>query len=217
MNNKLRFHGFAIGVGGRITQPFKELIEVQAATAVPWAGGHGSAQSAGFSYRNILKFDLAHSEVTGLSGDDDEETPRSIHVKSLIEGLNILDMVTADRVVANLVSTFPPTTNSESSLRFLGTRFENLRIAGTGIEVDIAMASTTEAPSVHVEVPERAGLCLENNNAVEAAGFGTITLAAFAPGGARGGLCMMQIDLHGHHKGRIHFCCIDGGIDGGGE
>lgn len=217
MNNTLRFRGFAIGVGGRIVQPFNELIEVQAATAVPWAGGHGSAQSAKFSYRDILKFDLAQSEVTGLSGDDDEETPRSINVKSKVEGLNILDMVTADRVVANLVATFPSAMNSEPSFRFLGTRFENLKIAGTGIEVDIAMASAAEAPSVRLVVPERAGLRLDNNNAVEAAGFGTITLATFVPSGAPGGLCMIQVDLRGHHKGKINLCCIDGGIDGGGE
>ncbi len=216
MNDKLRFRGFAIGAAGRIIQPFQESIESQAATALAFVGGYGSARSAGFSYRGILKFDLAQSQVTGLPCDcDDEETSSVANIQSTVEGLNILDMVTADRVIANLVSTYPAP-KGEPSILFFGSRFENLRIAGIPIDIDIAAADPAEGPLVRLIVPERAGLRVYNN-AIEVAGFGTVTLATATSSGSTGSLCMIQVDLRCPHRGHIQLCCIDGGIDPGGE
>jgi hypothetical protein len=48
-----------------------------------------------------------------------------------------MSTVTADRVVANLVSTSVPG-GDEPSVRLLGTRFENLRIAGVALNADLA-------------------------------------------------------------------------------
>lgn len=141
MPSRFRFRGYAIGAAGRIDKPFSEIIEVQAASALPQIGGYGSARSAGFQYREILRFDLAHTEVTGAPcdcDDDDNEPSYSTRINSTVEGLNILGMVTVDRVVATLASTYTPASDGEPSVRLLGTRFENLRIAGIPVEVDLA-------------------------------------------------------------------------------
>jgi hypothetical protein len=140
MASRFRFHGFAIGAAGRINKPVPELIEVQAATALPQIGGHGDARSANFKFRELLQFDLAHCEVTGTkcSSDDDDEPVFHTRITSTVEGLNIMEMVTADRVVATLGSTYTSGSDGEPSVRLIGTRFENLRIAGIPVEVDIA-------------------------------------------------------------------------------
>lgn len=141
MPSRFRFHGFAIGAAGRITKPFSELIEVQAASALPQLGGQGSARSVGFKYREILHFDLAHTEVTGSSCEcdcDDNPTSFSTRITSTVEGLNILNMITADRVVATLASSYTSASDGEPSVKLIGTHFENLRIAGIPVEVDLA-------------------------------------------------------------------------------
>ena len=138
MPGRFRFRGTAIGAGGHIAIPFNEIIEVQAAAALPEIGGYGSARSVDFHYREILRFDLAHSEVIGsLSGDHDGNQVFSTLVKSTVEGLNVMDIVTADRIVAHLVSTFRSKegTTVEPSVKLIGSRFENLHIAGIPIKV----------------------------------------------------------------------------------
>jgi hypothetical protein len=136
---RYRFRGSAYGAAGHITRPFHEVIEVQAASTLPQIGGHGTARSVDFHHRHILRFDLAHTQVTGsrYGSDKDDEAIYSTRVSSVIEGLNIADVITADRVVAMLVSTYGPGFNSEPSVNLVGTHFDNLRIAGIRIEVDL--------------------------------------------------------------------------------
>lgn len=139
MPSRFRFQGHAIGAGGRIHNPFQEIIEIQAAAALPEIGGYGSSRSSSFRYREILQFDLAHSEVTGsLSGNGGKPVHNTL-IKTTVEGLNIMGMVTADRVVANLVSVHDGEGDGEPSVKLAGTRFENLKIAGVPVKVDLAL------------------------------------------------------------------------------
>src|SRR5215471_11335815 len=122
MPGQVRFKGTAIGAGGVIDVPFNEIIEVQAAAALPEIGGYGTARSVNFRHREILSFDLAHSEVVGsrLKGADGVPVFTTL-VKSTVEGFNVMGMVTADRIVANLVSTFKGEGPGESSVRLVGS------------------------------------------------------------------------------------------------
>src|SRR5580704_12595377 len=112
MPGRFRFKGNAIGVGGHISAPFNETIEIQAASALPDIGGYGSATSVDFRHRGILSFRRANSEVFGskCAGEDGEpdEAGFSTRIRATVEGLNILDMVTADRVVASVAATYKP-------------------------------------------------------------------------------------------------------------
>ena len=139
MPTRFRFHGYAIGAGGRIRRPQTEFIEVQAASALPQIGGRGSARSDDFNHRGILKFGAAYTTVTGIShgsGPTDSRISHRTHVQSTVEGLNILDVVTLDRVVANVEST--TVAGHEPTFRLLGTEFRGLRISGIPVAVDLA-------------------------------------------------------------------------------
>jgi hypothetical protein len=63
-----------------------------------------------------------------------------------IEGYNILDIITADRVVAQLTTEHPLTNDPAHPIahvprvNFFGTRFENLCIAGYPVEVELNLA-----------------------------------------------------------------------------
>ena len=110
-------------------------MPIQGATALPITGGHGSAVVEDFRHRNFFKFHRAESHVVGSYSEKDQAY--GTLASTTIEGLNIMDVVTCDRIVAR-ITTKHPGENADSSFIPLGSRFENLRIAGHRIEVEMA-------------------------------------------------------------------------------
>jgi len=126
-----RHDASAAAVGGYFTLPFTEPLEVQASSVLAPVGGYGSARVEGFRFQEIVSFDAGYSQVSGIQHQVDGTTVHETLVSAVVEGLNILDMITADRVVARLASEYPAGTPSDE-LSFLpvGSYFVNLRIAG---------------------------------------------------------------------------------------
>ena len=139
MPSRYRFHGQAIAAGGRIHHPFHEFIEIQAALALPEVGGHGTAHSSNFRYRDLLRFEHAHTEVTGTeaTGLHGKPVHKSL-MRTRVEGLDIGGVVTADRVEARLVSFTEEDKYEEPCFKLTGSYFENLRIAGVPVKVHLA-------------------------------------------------------------------------------
>ena len=135
MKTRFLYHAEAVAATGVITLPFQETMEIQASAALPINGGHGSARVGKFRHRNIFGFECAESSVVGSYSELDKAHGTLSHV--VIEGLNILDVVTCDRIVVRLTSKHSDD-RSEASFIILGSRFENLRIAGHPFEVDLA-------------------------------------------------------------------------------
>ncbi|HZL56830.1 MAG TPA: choice-of-anchor P family protein [Bryobacteraceae bacterium] len=136
MPSRFRFKGSAYGAAGVIRTPFQEIIHTQASANLADFGGYGSGRSEDFAHRDILRFDLAKTEVTGSeTHPGDTGKTYSTLVKATVEGLDIMGMITADRVVANMVSTYNESVHPEPSVRLIGSRFENLRIAGIPVKV----------------------------------------------------------------------------------
>ena len=143
MPSRFHFHGEALAFAGRLRIPHDEIIPGQAPAVLSEIGGHTATTVTDFRYRDFLRFERAHSEVTG------SETRRKYCtlIQTTVEGLNINDMVTADRVVARLYSAYPLSPDfedadfdGEPSIKLIGTRFENLKIAGIPVQVELATA-----------------------------------------------------------------------------
>jgi hypothetical protein len=134
---KIRFlyHAEAVAVSGYITLPVQETMPAQATVSAPMLGGYASASSENFRHGNYLSFDRAESHVVGSYSDKDKA--HGTLATTTIEGLNILDVVTCDRIVAR-ITTKHPDSHADSAFIPLGSRFENLRIAGHSIQVDLA-------------------------------------------------------------------------------
>jgi hypothetical protein len=123
-------HGYALS--GRIDRPFQELIEVQAGMSLPTGGGHGSVRAENFRFKEIVSFKAAYTQVSGSRKTADNS--HTTLVSSVVEGLNILDVVTADRVIARLASQHSAG-DKESHIVLVGSHFENLKIAGCPVNV----------------------------------------------------------------------------------
>jgi hypothetical protein len=136
------FLASAAALGGFFTRPFKEPVPVQAASMLPSVGGYGSARVENYRFHELISFKAAYTVVIGNEYEKDGRRERSTLALAVVEGLNVLDMVTADRVVGRLVSETPlPMDKSDKAaqaaadaqeLTWLpaGSYFVNLRIGG---------------------------------------------------------------------------------------
>ena len=129
------YHASAHALSGHLTRPENHLIQVQAATALPSTGGQHASRVENYRYGGTVSFTSGHSYVSGSEKIENNKTIHTTLVTTAIEGLNILDMVTADRIVARLASSYE--SGDESRILVLGSRFENLRIAGCKIDVEL--------------------------------------------------------------------------------
>ena len=91
-------HGFAIS--GMITKPFQDFIPTQASATLPTTGGLAEAEQTDYRYKDIVSFKRAYTRITGMpaNGGNVHETD----MKVTIEGLNIRDRFTAEKVVTHI-------------------------------------------------------------------------------------------------------------------
>lgn len=132
---KHRYHAEAVALEGHLKLPIKQPIERQAHAKVRETGGYESQHSRGFRVEGIVSYSAAHTQVSGHE-EEKHGRPWITLSTSVIEDLNVLNVVTADRVVAQ-VSTEHPRDGYVPTVTFLGTQFDNLRIAGHPIKVDL--------------------------------------------------------------------------------
>jgi len=128
------YHACAHAFSGRFTRPFSETIDVQASSSLPIIGGHGNARVENFQFREFVSFRKGYTHVSGARQDEDGS--HNTLVTSTVEGLNLLDVVTADRIVARLYSKHHRE-EPEGNITMVGSKFENLRIAGCPVEIKL--------------------------------------------------------------------------------
>lgn len=155
------FHsGSALAVGGFLVDPDPETIASQVSTTLPPQGGYGAHRSDGFQFREIASFESASTEVIG-NYDEATRTHKTLST-SIVKGLNVLGVVSADAVVARIASSYrvpkekpepqenpqgpggpgPGESADDKTLRrlkfsIIGSHFVNLRIGGRLIEAKL--------------------------------------------------------------------------------
>jgi hypothetical protein len=133
-NKLFHYHANGLALSGRLDRPMQHMIEVQAGTTLPSTGGYCNARVDNFHFDDLVSFKAGYTYVSGSEQVQDGRTLYTTQVTSVVEGLNIHDMVTADRIVARLASSYEQ--GDESKILVLGSRFENLRIAGKKFDVE---------------------------------------------------------------------------------
>jgi hypothetical protein len=128
------YNAEAIVLSGNLTLPVTQTIEPQAHSKLSPDGGYYNQTSEGYKLQSILTYDYAYSHVAGNKSTKPGAGWNTL-TTTVIEGLNVLEIVTADRVVGQTL-TQHPLVGYMPSISFLGTRFENLRIAGIPVEME---------------------------------------------------------------------------------
>lgn len=145
---KERIHTYsahATAVSGSLKLPLVQEIRSQARVALPETGGYISQHLEGFRLEAVLSFRSAYTQVSGNRSTKPGQGWSTL-TTSVVEGLNVLDVVTADRVVGQMI-TEHPLDGYVPSINFLGTRFENLRIAGHPVALDVNLNILGDRPA----------------------------------------------------------------------
>lgn len=140
------FHAQANSLGGFLEKPIQKVVPNQAAVSLPAVGGHAAHRTEAFNFEEIVSCRSAYTRVSGKHGEQDGVS--STVVTSVVEKLNILDIVTAERIVAQ-ISVDHPYDGGEPRISFAGSHFDGLKVSGR--DASLTMNSILEgsaAPGV---------------------------------------------------------------------
>ena len=166
------FHAEAHALSGKLILPFEEQIKKQALVKLEGDSkqllleakgdqtGQGeetrklrekraqenylSQHSKNYRLESIISYSAAHTQVSGHRSKKHPDRFVTL-ATSVVENLNVLNVVTADRVVAQISTTHIPGQYSPE-VTFLGTHFEGLRIARHKTEPALNLAFAGERP-----------------------------------------------------------------------
>jgi hypothetical protein len=128
------YHAKAEVLSAMLEQPIDEDIPPQALVELPESGKYQYEKADPFRLKGVISYESGYTQVSGHKSLKKGHGFTTL-ATSAVEGLNVLDVVTADRVVGQ-ISTEHPVDGQVPSVTFLGTRFDNLRIGGHKVEID---------------------------------------------------------------------------------
>lgn len=115
----------ANALGGFLKEPLDKHIPTLAPVSLSAAGGFATARSGAFNLDEVVSCASAYTLVTGR----ETESSISTLTMAVVEDLNILEVVTAERIVAQIAVTTPHG-KGPRRISLAGSRFEGLRLAG---------------------------------------------------------------------------------------
>lgn len=116
----------ANALGGYLDKPLEKAIPTLAPVSLPAVGGVATARSEAFTLDEIVSCSRAYTRVSGR--DQTTTGKSSILVTAVVEDLNILEVVRAERVVAQI--SIDISSDSALKISLAGSGFEGLRLAG---------------------------------------------------------------------------------------
>ena len=125
------FHGHGHALSGEFRHPLWAVVPAQASASLSTIGGIAVAHVENFHFQDFVCFKSAHTHISGRRRRDETFVT---HASTVVKGLNILGMVTADRIVSRLTSIHSPK-EREGHIIAEDSRFEGLKINGEDVKV----------------------------------------------------------------------------------
>ena len=155
------YHAEANLLSGTLRRPIVQEIPEQAALSLrDWRGGHLYQRAQGYDLEGLISFKSGYTRVSGYRGLK-KGNPYVTLATSVVEGLNIFDVLTADRVVAQISTEHPEGNGADLGhvprVHFVGTQFVNLRISGRRVEANFDSGIFAERPKGDVPYLHDAG------------------------------------------------------------
>jgi hypothetical protein len=181
------YNGEASILSAHLVQPLEDDIKPQAHVTLPKNGRYQFKKAHPFRFKGIISYHSGYAQVAGHPSSKGDGF--ATLATAAVEGLNVLDVVTADRVVAQISTVHPPFGSGQvPSVTFLGTRFENLRIGGHKIKVtrklDILGAKPAGDKSYFEDPGVQSRVSLQYDKVATAEGHPELAAAAYPKGRA---------------------------------
>jgi hypothetical protein len=139
------YHADGNALGGTLNHPLGSIISSQAELSLPAAGGFTSKRTGNFNFGEIVRVDHAYTHALGSVSEKPNGGFTTL-ISSVVEGLNILEVVTCDRIVGQISVEHPRNGKRHPKVTFIGSQFVNLRIAGKPIIPKINPRLLTPSP-----------------------------------------------------------------------
>ncbi|HEX3472605.1 MAG TPA: hypothetical protein VHT28_15600, partial [Silvibacterium sp.] len=133
MKKVFYFHADANSLGGFIEEPFR-IVPSQASVSLPAVGGRASTEAKDFKFEEVISCRSTHTHVEGRPLKTNG--PWTARVTAEVEGLDILKVLTAERVVAKIFVEHPED-GGPPKVSFGGTHFHKLRFLGKEVELSL--------------------------------------------------------------------------------
>jgi len=147
------YHAEAHVLSGNLKHPIDQPIEHQARVVLEKTrlDGHIAQSVDETTLEGLISFKAGHSHASGskIAKKDMWGNDHSGWVTlstSVLEGLNVFEVITADRVVAQVSTEHAMKHGHVPKVTFLGTRFENLRVGGYPVQVKLDLAICGDKP-----------------------------------------------------------------------
>jgi hypothetical protein len=130
------YHAQAYVFKADLQEPVRKVITPRAQVDLSDDGRYRFKHAHALRVKGILSYRSGYTQVAG------HRSTRKGHgfttlTTSVVEGLNVLDVVTADRVVGQISTEHPLYEEGcVPTVTFLGTRFDNLRISGHPVKIE---------------------------------------------------------------------------------
>jgi hypothetical protein len=130
------YHATAHVLSGKLERPIEQEIEEQAPVKLSdRRGGHLTRSEEDVSIEGLITYAKGHTRVSGS---------RSLKHKgwvtistSIMEGLNVFEIITADRVVSQVSTDHAYKDGHFPRVTFLGTQFNNLQVSGFRVKLKV--------------------------------------------------------------------------------
>jgi hypothetical protein len=148
------YHAEAHILSGHLEHPIKQPVEDYGRVVLENTRRESLiTQSVGETrVEGLISFKSGHTRVIGSQIRSKTDIFGNDHAgwvtlsSSAVEGLNVVDVVTADRVVAQVSTEHPMINGHVPKVTFLGTSFKNLRIGGYLVEVELDLGICGNKP-----------------------------------------------------------------------
>ena len=139
------YHAEAYVLSGHLKHPIEQPIEHHAHVVLEKTrrDGHLSNSIEDQTLDGLISYKAGHTRVSGTQLKNKKDLWGNDHSgwvtlsTSVLEDLNVFEVITADRLVAQVSTEHPMKEGRVPKVTFLGTRFENLRVGGYPVQVEL--------------------------------------------------------------------------------
>lgn len=223
------YHAHALAVAGFLRKPVSRDLTDHCACVLPTIGGRASARSGPYRLddpatgRLLVSYEAAECSLAGFESEKGE---RRTELRVSVRGLNVLDVLRAEEVVATLTVAHPRSGMARADTA--GSRFAGLSLGGRSLEIALdhelsrAASNYADLRNARRDLRETRGVIRYSlarhdllkfdeweHGYLDHADFGRVYFCEWSAAPYRQGLTMLRLRLGSPAEGELEIGTLD--------